>query len=134
LTIEIRLAERQDEITARAGRYGAAQRPVRRRQVDAAARGEPVPGTRVLLAGASATAIDRAALTEHVTLVAQDAHVFDATIRQNLQLADERADEAELWAALSAAALSETVAAFPDRLDTPSVPVRSRRPAASAAA
>ena len=45
--------------------------------------------------------------------------MFDGTIRENLQLADERADEAELWAALSAAALGETIAAFPDQLDTP---------------
>ncbi len=38
---------------------------------------------------------------------------------QNLRLADDRANEAELWAALSTVALSETVAAFPDRVDAP---------------
>jgi ABC-type transport system involved in cytochrome bd biosynthesis fused ATPase/permease subunit len=56
---------------------------------------------------------------EHVMLVAQDAHVFDGTIRENLHLADPAAGEPELWAALAAAALDDTIAAFPAGLDTP---------------
>jgi ABC-type transport system involved in cytochrome bd biosynthesis fused ATPase/permease subunit len=55
---------------------------------------------------------------ERVTLVAQDAHVFDGTIRENLKLADPAASEPELWAALAAAALDDTVADFPAGLDT----------------
>jgi len=62
---------------------------------------------------------DPEALAEHVTLVAQDAHVFDGTIRDNLRLADPAASESGLWKALAAAALDDTVAAFPDGLDTP---------------
>jgi ATP-binding cassette subfamily C protein CydC len=72
----------------------------------------------VRLAGADPANVDQELLAEHVTLVAQDAHVFDGTIRDNLQLAAPAADEHELWAALSAAALDETVAAFPAGLDT----------------
>jgi ABC transporter family protein len=45
--------------------------------------------------------------------------VFDATIRENLQLADPAAGEQELWTALAAVALDDTVAAFPAGLDTP---------------
>jgi ABC-type multidrug transport system fused ATPase/permease subunit len=54
-----------------------------------------------------------------VTLVAQDAHVFDGTIRDNLKLADPGASEPELWAALAGAALDDTIATFPTGLDTP---------------
>jgi hypothetical protein len=48
--------------------------------------GQPAPGVHVRLAGADAAGVDPAALAEHVTLVAQDAHVFDGTIRENLRL------------------------------------------------
>jgi ATP-binding cassette subfamily C protein CydC len=82
------------------------------------------PGDTVLLTGASGTGkstILRAisGQPEHVMLVAQDAHVFDGTIRDNLKLADPVASERELWMALGAAALDDTVAAFPAGLDTP---------------
>jgi len=63
--------------------------------------------------------MDPRSLAEHVTLVAQDAHVFDGTVRENLSLANPAASESELWAALAAAALDDTVAAFPAGLDTP---------------
>jgi ATP-binding cassette subfamily C protein CydC len=82
------------------------------------------PGDTVLLTGASGTGkstILRAisGQPERVTLVAQDAHVFDGTIRENLKLADPAASEPQLWAALAAAALDDTVADFPAALDTP---------------
>jgi ATP-binding cassette, subfamily C, bacterial CydC len=81
-------------------------------------------GDTVLLTGASGTGKSTilraiAGQPEHVTLVAQDAHVFDGTIRENLKLADPGASEPELWAALGAAALDDTIAAFPAGLDTP---------------
>jgi ATP-binding cassette subfamily C protein CydC len=81
--------------------------------------GQPTPGIRARLAGADAAGIDSEALAEHVTLVAQDAHIFDGTIRDNLELANPAASEPELWKALAAAALDDTVAAFPAGLDTP---------------
>ena len=80
--------------------------------------GQPTAGVHARLGGAEATSIDREPLAERVTLVAQDAHVFDGTIRDNLELADPAADEPQLWQALGAAALDDTVAAFPAGLDT----------------
>jgi ATP-binding cassette subfamily C protein CydC len=89
---------------------------------------EPAAGDTVLLTGASGTGkstILRAISgqpapgTGRVTLCAQDAHVFDGTIRDNLRLADPAAGERELWRALAAAALDDTVAAFPAGIDTP---------------
>lgn len=45
--------------------------------------------------------------------------VLDGTIRDNLRLAEVGAYNAELWRALAAAELDDTVAALPERLDTP---------------
>jgi ATP-binding cassette subfamily C protein CydC len=119
--LEVRLAGSQADVSAQAGdtillrgRSGAGKSTLLR-----AIAGERAPDTSVLLSGTPTAAIDPEALAQHITLVSQDAHVFDGTIRENLQLADADAEEAELWVALSAAALSETVAALPDRLDTP---------------
>jgi ATP-binding cassette subfamily C protein CydC len=81
--------------------------------------GQPAPGVHVALAGVDVASIDPQERATRVTLVAQDAHVFDGTIRDNLELADPAAGERELWRALAAAALHETVAGFPAGLDTP---------------
>jgi ATP-binding cassette subfamily C protein CydC len=81
--------------------------------------GHRAPGVHVCLAGVDAASIDPEDLAERVALGAQDAHVFDGTIRDNLELADPAAGERELWRALAAAALDDTVAAFPAGLDTP---------------
>ncbi|MFN8023617.1 MAG: thiol reductant ABC exporter subunit CydC [Acidimicrobiales bacterium] len=49
---------------------------------------------------------------------AQDAHVFDSTVRANLLLARPDADDARLWAALDLASLGAFVRSLPDGLDT----------------
>jgi ATP-binding cassette subfamily C protein CydC len=95
------------------GRSGAGKSTLLR-----AVAGDEIAGIRVLLAGTPAGAIEPAALREHVTLVAQDAHVFDGTIRDNLLLADPHAGDVDLWAALAAASL-DVVSAFPLGLETP---------------
>jgi ABC-type multidrug transport system fused ATPase/permease subunit len=92
------------------GRSGAGKSRILR-----AIAGEPVPGVQALLAGAPSGAIERADLVAHVTLVAQDAHVFDGTIRENLLLAAPAATDGELEEALTAAAL-------PLALDIPAGP------------
>jgi ATP-binding cassette, subfamily C, bacterial CydC len=84
--------------------------------------GQPARGVHARVGGVEAASIDPEELAEHVTLVAQDAYVFDGTIRDNLRLAAPAATEAELWEALAAAALDDTVAAFPAGLDTPAGP------------
>jgi ABC-type transport system involved in cytochrome bd biosynthesis fused ATPase/permease subunit len=81
--------------------------------------GQPADGIQVQLAGVETADIDHERPAEHMMLVAQDAHVFDGTVRENLRLADPAASEPELWAALTAAALDDTVAAFQAVLDTP---------------
>jgi ATP-binding cassette, subfamily C, bacterial CydC len=81
--------------------------------------GQSATGVEVHLGGVEAASIDAEELAGHVTLVAQDAYVFDGTIRDNLRLAAPAAGERELWEALAAAALDDTVAAFPAGLATP---------------
>jgi ATP-binding cassette subfamily C protein CydC len=81
--------------------------------------GRPAPGVDVRLGGVEPASIDPQELAGHVTLVAQDAYVFDGTIRDNLRLAAPAATDRELWDALAAAALDDTVAAFPAGLETP---------------
>ncbi|MEU9129276.1 thiol reductant ABC exporter subunit CydD [Kitasatospora sp. NPDC048540] len=53
-----------------------------------------------------------------IGLCAQDAHVFDSSLRENLRLARPGADEAELRAALAAARLLDWVDTLPRGLDT----------------
>jgi ATP-binding cassette subfamily C protein len=54
---------------------------------------------------------------EHVVTVLQHPALFNDTVRANLTLGREAADE-ELWEALAVAQLQDTVAATPDGLDT----------------
>jgi ATP-binding cassette subfamily C protein CydC len=120
-TIEIRLEDQHIDVALAAGATvlltgasGTGKSTVLR-----AISGHPAPGVHAQLAGVDVAGLDPEALAARVTLVAQDAHVFDGTIRDNLQLADPAATEPELWTALAAAALDDTVAAFPAGLDTP---------------
>lgn len=53
-----------------------------------------------------------------VVLAAQDAHVFNTTIRENLLLARRDAGEDELWDALRVVALDAWVRRLPDGIDT----------------
>ncbi|MEW2579377.1 thiol reductant ABC exporter subunit CydD [Streptomyces syringium] len=70
------------------------------------------------LAGENAAAMDGDALRRLVGLCAQDAHLFDSSVRENLRLARPDADEAELRAALRAARLLEWVDSLPQGFDT----------------
>jgi ATP-binding cassette subfamily C protein CydC len=110
---DVELALEAGDVVLLTGASGAGKSTILR-----AICGRPAPGVHVRVAGADAAGIDPAALVEHVTLVAQDAHVFDGTIRDNLRVAAPEAAEHELWDALAAAALDDTVAAFPAGLDT----------------
>ncbi len=51
-------------------------------------------------------------------VAAQDAHLFDATVRENLHIAVPEAGEDELWTALRKAQLEGFIAGLPDGLDT----------------
>ncbi|GHC76354.1 ABC transporter [Streptomyces flavofungini] len=70
------------------------------------------------LGGTDATALDGDTVRRFVGLCAQDAHVFDSSVRENLLLARKDASDDELYAALGRARLDGWVAALPDGLDT----------------
>ncbi|GHC36319.1 thiol reductant ABC exporter subunit CydD [Streptomyces cinnamoneus] len=70
------------------------------------------------LGGRDAAAMDGDAVRRLVGLCAQDAHVFDSSLRENLRLARPEASDEELRAALAAARLLEWVEDLPQGLDT----------------
>lgn len=71
------------------------------------------------LGGVEASELDSDTVRRSVGLCAQDAHVFDSSIRENLRLARPGATDAELRDALSRARLLDWVLALPEELDTP---------------
>jgi ATP-binding cassette subfamily C protein CydCD len=81
---------------------------------------DPAAGT-VTLAGEDITALDGDQVRSVVGLCAQDAHIFDSTLRENLRLAlpeGSAATDAELAAALKKARLHDWVSGLPGGLDT----------------
>lgn len=70
------------------------------------------------LAGRDTAAMDPDAVRRLVGLCAQDAHIFDSSLRENLRLARTGASDGELRDALAAARLLEWVDGLPDGLDT----------------
>ncbi|MCB5163274.1 thiol reductant ABC exporter subunit CydD [Streptomyces bambusae] len=80
---------------------------------------DPSAGTyRLGPAGVAADALDGDDVRRMVGLCAQDAHLFDSSVRENLRLARPDATEAELREALAAARLLEWADGLPDGLDT----------------
>ncbi|MFI7274159.1 thiol reductant ABC exporter subunit CydD [Streptomyces sp. NPDC049879] len=71
------------------------------------------------LGGTDAADLDGDAVRRLVGLCAQDAHLFDSTLRENLRLAAPGADDAALRDALAAARLLDWVDELPGGLDTP---------------
>lgn len=70
------------------------------------------------LGGADAYALEGDAVRRLVGLCAQDAHLFDSSVRENLLLARKDATETELRDALARARLLDWVDGLPDGLDT----------------
>jgi ATP-binding cassette subfamily C protein CydCD len=70
------------------------------------------------LAGVDAYALDGDDVRRLVGLCAQDAHLFDSSVRENLLLAKKDATEDELRAALEGARLLDWADGLPDGLDT----------------
>ncbi|MET8855061.1 thiol reductant ABC exporter subunit CydD [Streptomyces sp. NPDC004579] len=79
---------------------------------------DPEAGT-FTLAGADAYGMDGDAVRRLIGLCAQDAHLFDSTVRENLLLARKDATEGALRDALGRARLLDWVDGLPDGLDTP---------------
>jgi thiol reductant ABC exporter CydC subunit len=78
---------------------------------------EPSAG-RVLLSGVDIRHIDGDEVRTRVGMLAQDAHIFDSTIRANLRLARPDATPEQLRDALRRARLLDRVEALPDGPDT----------------
>ncbi|MGW5048628.1 thiol reductant ABC exporter subunit CydD [Streptomyces griseoluteus] len=78
---------------------------------------DPGSGT-YTLAGVEAAEMDGDEVRRLVGLCAQDAHLFDSTVRENLLLARKDATEAELRDVLSRARLLDWVEGLPEGLDT----------------
>ncbi|MFF3308234.1 thiol reductant ABC exporter subunit CydD [Streptomyces sp. NPDC002952] len=78
---------------------------------------DPAAGT-YTLGGVDARAMDGDDVRRLVGLCAQDAHLFDSSVRENLLLARRDATEGELRDALARARLLDWVDALPDGLDT----------------
>ncbi|WP_406311045.1 thiol reductant ABC exporter subunit CydD [Streptomyces thermoviolaceus] len=70
------------------------------------------------LGGVDARTLDGDDVRRLVGLCAQDAHLFDSSVRENLLLAKKDATEAELRHALARARLLEWADSLPDGLDT----------------
>ena len=56
-------------------------------------------------------------LRRSISVVSQQAHIFNASIRDNLRIARPHAEEAQLWDALNAVQLAEFVRQLPEGLD-----------------
>ncbi|MBT2402787.1 MULTISPECIES: thiol reductant ABC exporter subunit CydD [unclassified Streptomyces] len=70
------------------------------------------------LGGTDARSLDSDGVRRFVGLCAQDAHIFDSSVRENLRLARTGASEEQLRDALAAARLLEWADSLPDGLDT----------------
>jgi ATP-binding cassette subfamily B protein len=73
---------------------------------------------RVTIDGVDVREIDPADLARIVGVVSQETYLVHASVRENLLLADPDASDAQLWHALAAARIADTVAGLPDGLET----------------
>jgi ATP-binding cassette, subfamily C, bacterial CydCD len=79
---------------------------------------EPAAG-QVTLSGTDITTLDGDQVRSVIGLCAQDAHIYDSTLRENLRLARPEATDEDLADALRRARLDDWVATLPAGLDTP---------------
>ncbi|MDQ0198795.1 ABC transporter ATP-binding protein [Neobacillus ginsengisoli] len=72
----------------------------------------------VLIDGESLTSQNLLALRRSISYVPQDPFLFNKTIRENLQIIDQYANEEQIWEALDFAAAADFVRKLPNGLDT----------------
>ena len=82
---------------------------------------EPQSGA-ITIGGTDITTVEAAALRGHFALVAQDAALFDETIRQNIALGRLDATDAQIEAAAERATVADFAARLPHGLDSPAGP------------
>jgi subfamily B ATP-binding cassette protein MsbA len=78
---------------------------------------EPVSG-RVLIDGIDISTVTLKSLRDNIGIVPQDAVLFTASIRENVQYGLPGAPDAGVWDALEQANIRDFVASLPDQLDT----------------
>lgn len=79
---------------------------------------DPEAGT-VRLGGLDLKQAEASALHARISLVSQDVHLFNDTLRANIMIGNPSANEEEFFEAVRAARLEELVRALPHGLDTP---------------
>ncbi|WP_432565073.1 ABC transporter ATP-binding protein [Kineococcus sp. SYSU DK003] len=78
----------------------------------------PATAGEVRLGGVDLAALDAQAVRERIGVVAQEAHVFTGTLREDLTLARPDATDGAVHAALAVVGADDWVRALPDGLDT----------------
>ena len=73
---------------------------------------------RILLDGIDVRSLTLKSLRSQIAFIPQEPFLFSGTIRENITLADAQVREDDLLQAVRAAALFDTIQAFPDGLDT----------------
>jgi thiol reductant ABC exporter CydC subunit len=72
----------------------------------------------VTIGGVDVRDVAQEDLRKAVVFAAQDAHLFNTTLRENIQLARRDADEADIWHALESAGAADWACSLADGLDT----------------
>lgn len=83
-----------------------------------AARLYDVDSGSVRLADIDVRDLTAASIRGSLGMVTQDGHLFHDSVRENLKIADENADDDQLWQVLRRARLDGLIASLPDGLDT----------------
>ena len=78
---------------------------------------DPFNGT-VMIGSEDICSFSENDLRKNISLVSQKAHLFSASLRDNLQVGRSGANDADLWQTLDAVHLSEFVRTLPNGLDT----------------
>ena len=78
---------------------------------------EPISGE-LRIGGVEISHLQSGQVRELVTVLEQEGHLFDTSIRENLRIGDPKATEEQMFAALSNAGLLDFVNTLPDGLDT----------------
>jgi ATP-binding cassette subfamily C protein CydC len=74
---------------------------------------------RITLGGVDIRSLDEESLRRRFAVVAQDAHVFNTTLRHNLRIAKADATDTEMFGALEQAGLDAWLNSAPEGLDAP---------------
>jgi len=111
---EVNLSARPGEMVALVGHTGAGKSTV----INLLTRFYETDSGRILIDGQDISRVRKVSLRDAIGYVTQESFLFNCSVRENLSLAGEGAEEAAMWAALDAANASEFVRTLPQGLDT----------------